>query len=172
MHIGKAWSSVIHGHAQRTPVGVNTAGPSGHTDPPRSLISLSLWPQTPFSLIHVLDVVVILSFLLAFCITHRYQRRRGLRYPPGPPGWPVIGNLLDIPLSSPWLAYTESSKKYGMSDLSTSVQAYSLRLGHRAHCLLPCSWTGHYRIEHYQSRQRSTRKTWKYLLRSSSCSPR
>jgi hypothetical protein len=119
MHIDDV--SMARGHARRTPVGVNTAEPPGHTDPPRSPVSLSLWPQSPFAQIHVLDVAVILSFLLAFCITHRYQRRRGLRYPPGPPGWPIIGNLLDTSLSSPWLTYTESSKKYGMSDLSTSV---------------------------------------------------
>ena len=80
------------------------------------------------SLIHYLDVAVILSFLFAFCVGHRYQRKRGLCYPPGPPGWPVIGNLLDISPSAPWLTHTEFSKKHGMSDFSTLVQAFSLGL--------------------------------------------
>ncbi|KAF8258559.1 cytochrome P450 [Lactarius quietus] len=66
-----------------------------------------------FSLIHIIDVAILLSFLIAFRSTQRYRRRRGLRYPPGPPGWPIIGNLLDISPSSPWLPYTEFSKKYG-----------------------------------------------------------
>ncbi|KAH9010317.1 cytochrome P450, partial [Lactarius pseudohatsudake] len=32
---------------------------------------------------------------------------------PGPPPLPVIGNLLDVPKLSPWLAYANMSKKYG-----------------------------------------------------------
>ena len=68
-----------------------------------------------FSLIHILDAAVLLSFLVTFRATHRYRNRRGLRYPPGPPGWPVLGNILDIPRSSPWLGYVEYSKKYGMN---------------------------------------------------------
>ncbi|KAI9431010.1 cytochrome P450 [Lactarius psammicola] len=66
-----------------------------------------------FSLIRIIDVSVLLSFLIAFRAIHRYRRRRGLPYPPGPPGWPVIGNVLDVPPTSPWLAHTEFSKKYG-----------------------------------------------------------
>jgi cytochrome P450 len=65
-----------------------------------------------FSLTHVIDVSILLSFFIAFRAIHIY-RRRGLPYPPGPSGWPIIGNLLDIPSTSTWLAYTEFSKKYG-----------------------------------------------------------
>ncbi|KAG2159163.1 cytochrome P450 [Suillus bovinus] len=28
-------------------------------------------------------------------------------YPPGPRGWPLIGNILDMPRSKPWLTFTE-----------------------------------------------------------------
>ncbi|KAH9021640.1 cytochrome P450 [Lactarius hengduanensis] len=48
--------------------------------------------------------------LFAFC---DHRRRRGFPYPPGPPLLPVIGNLLDVPKLSPWLAYANMSKKYG-----------------------------------------------------------
>ncbi|KAG2158981.1 cytochrome P450 [Suillus bovinus] len=34
-------------------------------------------------------------------------------YPPGPPGWPLIGNVLDMPHIKPWLTFAEWGKKYG-----------------------------------------------------------
>ncbi|KAG1879761.1 cytochrome P450 [Suillus subluteus] len=34
-------------------------------------------------------------------------------YPPGPRGWPLIGNVLDMPRIKPWLTFTEWGKKYG-----------------------------------------------------------
>jgi hypothetical protein len=42
------------------------------------------------------------------------SRRQGLRYPPGPRGLPVIGNLFDIPQRAPWETYTRWGKQYGM----------------------------------------------------------
>jgi hypothetical protein len=65
------------------------------------------------SLIQLIDGAVILSFLIALRTIQGYQRRRGLPYPPGPPGLPLIGNTLDIPSKFPWLAFTEYAKKYG-----------------------------------------------------------
>lgn len=67
----------------------------------------------------MIDAAVLLFFLIAFRAVHRYQRRKRLPYPPGPPGWPLIGNLLDVPPSFPWLAFTKYSKEYGMSAFST-----------------------------------------------------
>jgi hypothetical protein len=66
------------------------------------------------SLIHIIDGAVLLSFLIALRTIQGYRRRRGLPYPPGPPGLPLIGNTLDIPSKFPWLAFTEYAKKYGM----------------------------------------------------------
>ncbi|KAG2033233.1 cytochrome P450 [Suillus americanus] len=34
-------------------------------------------------------------------------------YPPGPGGWPLIGNVLDMPRIKPWLTFTEWGQKYG-----------------------------------------------------------
>ena len=39
--------------------------------------------------------------------------RNGLPLPPGPKGWPVIGNLFDMPREKPWVVYHEWSKIYG-----------------------------------------------------------
>ncbi|KAG2151900.1 cytochrome P450 [Suillus cothurnatus] len=40
-------------------------------------------------------------------------KKKNPPYPPGPPGWPLIGNLLDMPHIKPWLTFTEWGKKYG-----------------------------------------------------------
>ncbi|KAH8817720.1 cytochrome P450 [Flagelloscypha sp. PMI_526] len=40
--------------------------------------------------------------------------KRKLRHlPPGPRGWPILGNLLDMPKTHPWHKFQEWSKKYG-----------------------------------------------------------
>ena len=38
-----------------------------------------------------------------------------LPLPPGPPGWPIIGNLFDISNSWLWLSYSSMAQKYGRS---------------------------------------------------------
>jgi hypothetical protein len=37
----------------------------------------------------------------------------GLPLPPGPKGYPLIGNLFDMPVDKPWIVYDEWRKKYG-----------------------------------------------------------
>lgn len=34
-------------------------------------------------------------------------------YPPGPRGWPLIGNILDIPRIKPWVTFTGWGEMYG-----------------------------------------------------------
>ena len=66
------------------------------------------------SLKSILDILVVMSSLVAFFVIRDYQRRRGLPYPPGPRPLPLIGNLLDIPKEFSWLSYSQLSKKHGM----------------------------------------------------------
>ena len=48
---------------------------------------------------------------------------KGLPLPPGPKGYPLIGNLFNMPIHKPWLVYEEWCKTYGkpfiMNGLST-----------------------------------------------------
>ncbi|KAH9042935.1 cytochrome P450 [Lactarius deliciosus] len=67
----------------------------------------------PISLITAIDCLALSTFLYILFAFRDHRRRRGSPYPPGPPSWPVIGNLLDVPKFSPWLAYANTSKKYG-----------------------------------------------------------
>lgn len=62
-----------------------------------------------------LDILVLVTSIAAFFALRDYKKRRGLPYPPGPRPLPLIGNLLDIPKEFSWLAYTQLSKKHGMS---------------------------------------------------------
>ncbi|KAG2347075.1 cytochrome P450 [Suillus weaverae] len=39
-------------------------------------------------------------------------------YPPGPRGWPLIGNFQDMPHIKPWLTFAEWGKKYGECAIS------------------------------------------------------
>ena len=63
------------------------------------------------SLITIVILLVLLSFGFALSVIRDLRRRRAC--PPGPRPLPIIGNLLDIPKESSWLAYTQFSKKYG-----------------------------------------------------------
>ena len=38
---------------------------------------------------------------------------KGLPLPPGPKGYPLIGNLFDMPIDKAWVVYDEWRKTYG-----------------------------------------------------------
>ena len=65
-----------------------------------------------------IDCLALSAFLYILFAFRDHRRRRGFPYPPGPPSWPFIGNFLDVPKLSPWLAYANMSKEYGRTDLS------------------------------------------------------
>jgi hypothetical protein len=66
-----------------------------------------------FLLVNAFDCLAISLFLYLLVVFRDHRRRGGLPYPPGPPSWPIIGNLLDVPKDTPWIAYADMSKKYG-----------------------------------------------------------
>lgn len=55
---------------------------------------------------------------LAACVYYWVQRRTVKHSPkdiPGPSGWPIIGNLLDMPTKNEWLRYKEMCEEHSMS---------------------------------------------------------
>lgn len=56
-------------------------------------------------------VFVALTFLLALTGYYRW-RKPSLPFPPGPKGYPIIGNLLDVPSEQRWVKFLEWSKEY------------------------------------------------------------
>jgi hypothetical protein len=72
-----------------------------------SLSATSVPHLTPTST-SVLAAIVAVAVLYALT-----GKRSKARLPPGPPGLPVVGNILDIPKSRPWVKFAEWTDKYG-----------------------------------------------------------
>ncbi|KAJ5583990.1 uncharacterized protein N7459_003790 [Penicillium hispanicum] len=72
---------------------------------------LPLDPTSPYLLVGFPLLVVSLGWLFRL-ILHTGSASK-LPLPPGPPGLPVIGNLLQAPKGNPWEKYKEWSDKYG-----------------------------------------------------------
>ncbi|KAF9560813.1 putative CyP450 monooxygenase [Agrocybe pediades] len=52
--------------------------------------------------------------ILVVLVTYAWRRRsRNVLLPPGPPGYPIIGNVYDIPQGYAWQTYNEWAKTYG-----------------------------------------------------------
>lgn len=58
-----------------------------------------------------------LAVLYILSVYPRKPRRRPL---PGPPGYPLVGNVFDLPHQAPWKTYKRWSEEYGRL-LSTLV---------------------------------------------------
>ncbi|KAJ6569771.1 hypothetical protein DFH09DRAFT_429601 [Mycena vulgaris] len=54
------------------------------------------------------------------CLLIARRKRHPGPLPPGPPGIPILGNALHLPLETPWVAYQSWAKQYGKRTLSRS----------------------------------------------------
>lgn len=77
-------------------------------------------------------ILDILAACLAIWILHRYLtwRESQQRLPPGPKGYPVIGNLFDMPRSHEWDTYASWADRWG-------EYASSVRTPHHANTYSP-----------------------------------
>ncbi len=60
-------------------------------------------------------LLVFLSGGLLLLVEQSRRRRRRLALPPGPPGLPVVGNVLDFPQSHYGAEFSKLAAKYGVS---------------------------------------------------------
>ena len=64
-----------------------------------------------FQRVYVAVVIIILTSILVALISSGRRRR----LPPGPRGWPLIGNIFDIPEVHAWKTFANWSKRWGKS---------------------------------------------------------
>lgn len=86
----------------------------------------------PFPLVaHLgyLSLLGILSFAAIYVFFRLLQpRSSALPLPPGPKPLPLLGNLLDVPLTRQWLVYSQWAKRYGIyyQDLGSKISSIYL----------------------------------------------
>ncbi|KAG0702324.1 cytochrome P450 [Suillus ampliporus] len=56
---------------------------------------------------------ICLASVGVYLVKRVFTKKNPAPYPPGPPGWPLVGNVLDMPHTKPWLTFAEWGKKYG-----------------------------------------------------------
>ncbi|KAG1892828.1 cytochrome P450 [Suillus subluteus] len=65
------------------------------------------------TLTNVTGLDLCLACVGVYLLKQVFNKLKNPAYPPGPPGWPLIGNVLDMPHIRPWLTFTEWGKNYG-----------------------------------------------------------
>ena len=79
--------------------------------------SKSLWVVPPRSLVFAMpypSALYLPLFGLVILVIVRKWKRPSLPYPPGPKGYPILGNVLDLSMSVPiWESLASLAKIYG-----------------------------------------------------------
>lgn len=70
-------------------------------------------------------LVSILALAVALPVLRYAARRRYSRFPPGPPGYPIIGNILDMPTSHEWRTFSQWSEEWGKLTSCTTLRYFA-----------------------------------------------
>ncbi|TFK75087.1 cytochrome P450 [Pluteus cervinus] len=77
-------------------------------------------------MVDYISLVVCASLLVISYVVKFRQGRHRLPLPPGPKPWPLIGNVLDMPMSTGWHTYAKWSKIYSSGILYASALGQKL----------------------------------------------
>ncbi|KAH9894363.1 cytochrome P450 [Cubamyces lactineus] len=58
-------------------------------------------------------ILVLCVLLAATLVAHHLHKRRLRPLPPGPRGWPIIGNVFDVPSAYHWLTFANWGQRWG-----------------------------------------------------------
>lgn len=63
---------------------------------------------------HVLGTVLLSLIIIYVVYNFPSSKSRSAQLPPGPAGWPIIGNMFDLPVGEAfWVEYHTMCKNYG-----------------------------------------------------------
>ena len=80
----------------------------------------------------------------------------GLPLPPGPKGYPLVGNVFDMPVNKPWVVFDEWRKTYGKTFIINALNLSTLTTGNfRRYHTRQCPWPALYDFKLLGSHQRS-----------------
>ncbi|KAH7884764.1 hypothetical protein F5I97DRAFT_1929598 [Phlebopus sp. FC_14] len=65
------------------------------------------------STVLIICAFVAIALLLSGSSLWKSRNTTGLPYPPGPKPLPLLGNILQIDMTQPWLSYTKWARRYG-----------------------------------------------------------